>query len=176
MPEVLTQYPDDYVFPEDGADVYGLYGPIRTRPPSRRVPDITSEHWNALSEGWKFESITLYPFRCEKRRKEKLDKKRKELQDILTASNAVSSYAGYKVKIEDRKSEEIAAAADFLTIYDLGRGEVNATHTDDQAINQKDSRWPYDQKSRTPQLPIMVTPFVQPHTDRIPTNSILLIY
>ena len=73
-----------------------------------------------------------------KRRKDNLDKLRKEYQQILTTPHAVSSHAGYRVNIPDRTSDEIAVAADLLTIPDLGRDEENATHTGDQAFSQKE--------------------------------------
>ena len=54
---------------------------------------------------------------------------------MLTTPRAVSSHAGYRVKILDRKPDEIALAAGLLTIPDLDRDEENATHAGDQAFS-----------------------------------------
>ena len=60
------------------------------------------------------------------------------MQESLTTTSAVSTHAGYRVKLEDLKSDEIALAADFLTSSDLGRGKETLTHTGDLCISQEE--------------------------------------
>ena len=52
LPEILTKYPDDFAFPADDPEVYGLYGPVKAG--SRQVPDLTTDHWAILSKSKKF--------------------------------------------------------------------------------------------------------------------------
>ena len=60
LPEVMTQYPDDYVFPKTDAEIYGQHGPVRAD--SERVPVLTSAHWKVLSKSQILTEKTLYPF------------------------------------------------------------------------------------------------------------------
>ena len=87
-------------------EIIGSYLPVRLG--SEWVPDIPpGPEWNKLNDAHKRIQIIQYADSCETRRKLKITRLRKMMQERLNTPSMVSTHSGFKVKLKSLSAEEI---------------------------------------------------------------------